>query len=174
MEFANRTPIDEVAALRMPFPDEVMLNHGIAEVIWGIRKEHDDGDIDAATCLENNLYLESEHGFTAKQREVGKGKDKNPITIVSRHDEHDRFDFHRWDFSVHRWNRTERGRIYISQLGAMSVQDPVTRIHVLLPEYLPLEKLETGRPKDEEAVERVRAFLRKHGRREPEETIHTT
>ena len=111
MEFINRGPIDEVAALGMPFPEEVVINHGAALVIWGVRSERPDGDIDAATSLENNLFLEQKLGFIALQMLVGISGDGKERTVVSRRDPAQRFDIHRWDFSMHRYNREGKGRI---------------------------------------------------------------
>ena len=36
-EFLNRKLIDEIAALGMPYPEEVIINHGAALVIRGVR-----------------------------------------------------------------------------------------------------------------------------------------
>lgn len=148
-EFVNRGPIDEMAALGMPLPEEVIINHGAALVIWGIRGERPNGDIDAATNLENNLYLEEHLGFRALQMVVGISADGKERTVVSRRDEKNRFDIHRWDFSMYRYNRLGRGRMYLPELGSMSVQDTETGIWVAKPELVRLTKLETGRPQDE-------------------------
>jgi hypothetical protein len=173
MKFANRDPFDEVAALGMPFPEDVILTDGITEVIWGMREENPEGDIDWATVLENNLYLEEEKGFRTERMEVGISKDGIKRTIVARRDENNRYDSHRWHFSMTRWNRTSKGRLYIAELGAMSVADPKTNIRVLLPQYIPLIKLDTARGgKDIEAVDRAREFLSKHGIPEAEETVN--
>lgn len=174
IEFANREPFDEVKALGMPFPEEVILTDGISEVIWGLRDEREDGDIDWGTTLENNLYLQEKKKFRAEQVFVGVSKDGIRRTIIARRDAQNRYDSHRWHFSTHRYNREGMGRIYVAELGAMSVADPVTKIRVLLPQHLPLIKLETERGgKDIEAVERARAFMKAHGIEEPEETRFT-
>jgi hypothetical protein len=159
MEFVNRGPIDEMAALGMPYPEEVVINHGAALVVWGVRNERPDGDIDAATNLENNLYLENELGFRAVQMVVGVSKDGKERTVVSRRDENGRFDIHRWEFSMYRYNRTGKGRIYLPELGANSVQDPETGIWVARPLLVRETMLETDRPKDEVMIPVIDEFL---------------
>lgn len=152
MEFVNRGPIDEMAALGMPIPEEVIINHGVALVIWGIRDERPNGDIDAATNLENNQYLEEQLGFRAVRMVVGISADGKERTVISRRDENNRFDIHRWDFSMYRYNRKGRGRMYLPELGSMSVQDSETGIWIAKPELVRLTKLETGRPQDESDI----------------------
>jgi len=159
MKFANRQPIDEVAALGMPYPEEIVINHGAALVIHGIRPEHEDGDIDMATNLENNQYLEHELGFRAVRMLVGISRDGQERTVISRRDDKNRFDVHRWDFSMYRYNRTGKGRIYLPELGAMSDQDPDTGVWVAKPELVALTKRETGRKKDEEDLRRIEQYL---------------
>lgn len=159
MEFINRGPIDEVAALGMPFPEEVVINHGAALVIWGVRSERPDGDIDAATSLENNLFLEQKLGFIALQMLVGISGDGKERTVVSRRDPAQRFDIHRWDFSMHRYNREGKGRIYLPELGANSVQDAKTGIWVARPHLVRETMLETGRPQDEAMIPVIDEFL---------------
>lgn len=158
-QFYNRAPIDEVAALGMPFPQEIIINHGAALAIFGIREEHENGDIDAATNLENNQYLENVLGFTALQMVVGVSKDGKERTVVSRRDPANRFDIHRWDFSMYRYNRTDRGRMYLPELGSRSIQDAKTGIWIAKPELVRETKLETGRPQDEEDVELIDEYL---------------
>lgn len=159
MEFVNRGPIDEMAALGMPIPEEVIINHGAALVIWGIRNERPNGDIDAATNLENNVYLEEQLGFTALRMIVGVSGDGKERTVISRRDEKNRFDIHRWDFSMYRYNRTGKGRMYLPELGSMSVQDTKTGIWVATPEQVRLTKLETGRPQDETDIVLIDEYL---------------
>ena len=158
-QFYNRAPIDEVAALGMPFPDEVIINHGAALVIWGVREERLTGDIDAATNLENNLYLEEKLGFTALRMVVGVSADGKERTVISRRDKDQRFDIHRWDFSMYEYNRTGQGRMYLTTLATMSVQDPKTGIWVLKPAGVRLTMLETGRPQDEEMIPIIDDYL---------------
>ena len=162
MKIVNRGPIDEVAALGMPYPEEVVINHGAALVIWGIRDERPTGDIDAATNLENNLYLEERLGFVALQMVVGTSRDGKERTVVSRRDEAGRFDIHRWDFSMYRYNRTGKGRIYLPELGANSAQDSQTGIWVAKPQFVRETMLETGRPQDEAMIPVIDAFLSEH------------
>jgi hypothetical protein len=159
MEFVNRGPIDEVAALGMPFPEEVVINHGAALVVWGVRDERPNGDIDAATSLENNLYLEQMLGFVALQMVVGVSNEGKERTVVSRRDATERFDIHRWDFSMYRYNRTKRGRIYLPELVANSVQDPDTGIWIAKPHLVRETMLETNRPQDEEMIPVIDEFL---------------
>jgi hypothetical protein len=158
MEFVNRVPIDEVAALGMPYPEEIVINHGAALVAWGVRGENPNGDIDMATNLENNLYLERKLGFKAIQMVVGVSKQGKERTVVSRRDSDERFDCHRWDFSMYRYNRTGKGRIYLPELGVLSVQDEQTGLWVATPSLVRLTKLETGREKDEQDIALIDSF----------------
>lgn len=155
----HRELIDEVAALGMPFPEEVVINHGAALVVRGIRPEHEGGDIDMAASLENNLYIEEELGFRATRMLVGIASDGKERTVISRRDKDNRFDVHRWDFSMYRYNRTGKGRIYLPELGSMSDQDPETGIWVARPKLVALTKYESGREKDEEDIRRIEQFL---------------
>ena len=157
--FRNRELIEEVAGLGMPHPEEIVINHGAALVIRGIRPEHEGGDIDMATNLENNLYLEEELGFRAVRMVVGISQDGKERTIMARRDSEDRFDVHRWDFSMYRYNRKGHGRIYLPELGSMSDQDADTGIWVARPELVMLTKLETGREKDKRDVRRIDQYL---------------
>lgn len=161
IQFYNRAPIDEVAALGMPYPEEIVINHGAALVIHGVREENEAGDIDSATSLENNLYLENQLGFRAVQMVVGITRDGKERTVVSRRDEHDLFDFHRWDFSMYRYNQTGKGRMYLPELGSMSVQDSETGIWVAAPALVRLTMLESGRKKDERVIPLIDEYLRR-------------
>lgn len=157
--FHHRAIIDEVAALGMPYPEEIVINHGAALVVRGIRPENEGGDIDAATNLENNQYLEDELGFRAVRLTVGVSADGIERTIISRRDSEGRFDIHRWDFSMQRYNQTGKGRIYLPELGAMSDQDDETGIWVARPELVLLTKQQTGREKDIQDIGRILQYL---------------
>ncbi|MCB9819920.1 hypothetical protein H6796_01295 [Candidatus Nomurabacteria bacterium] len=152
MKFYDRKIIDEVAELGLPHPEDVVINHGSALVIRGIRPERDGGDIDACTCLENNLYAQHELGFRAVSMSVGVSFDSVERTVIARRDEADRFDLHRWDFSMHKYDRTGRGRIYLPELKEQSDQDGETGIWVARPEMVLLTKLDSGREKDENDI----------------------
>jgi hypothetical protein len=157
-EFLNRKLIDEIAALGMPYPEEVIINHGAALVIRGVRQERPGGDVDAATSLENCLYLQEELGFRAVQMMVGISANGKPRSIVSRRDPKGRFDIHRWDFSVEDYNRTGKGRIYLPELGANSDQDPATGIWVARPDFVARTMRDTGRPQDKEASRQIAEY----------------
>lgn len=159
IRFHHRELIDEVAGLGMPHPEEIVINHGAALVIRGIRPEREDGDIDMATSLENNLFLEEQLGFRAVRMTVGVSRDGKERSVISRRDDKNRFDVHRWDFSMSRYNRTGKGRIYLPELGSMSEQDPRTGIWVARPGLVALTKRETGRKKDEQDLLRIDQYL---------------
>ena len=157
--FHHRQILEEVAALAMPHPEEVVITHGSALVVRGIRPEHPNGDIDIVTSLENNLYLEQELGFRAVRMVVGINSAGKDVEIISRRDENNRFDSHRWDFSMVRYNRAKQGRIYLPELGSMSEQDSATGIWVAKPELVLLTKLETRRPSDLEDARRIEQYF---------------
>ena len=151
--------IDEVAKLNLPYPEEVVINHGAALVIRGLRPEHIDGDIDFSTNFENIRYLREELGWLALPMNVGLKPDGKMKTITATRDSENRFDGHRWDFSMSRYRRTGKGRIYLPEQGARSEQDDRTGIWVAKLELVHETKLETGRPQDEEDVELIDEYL---------------
>ena len=155
MRFHHRDILNEVAELNVPRPDQLVINHGSAMVVRGIRPEHEDGDIDMAASLENISYMEQALGFVAVRKVVGTTKDGTERSVVVRHDEKRRFDVHRWDFSVLRYNATGRGRIGLEELIENSDQDDATGIWVARPEHILLTKEQTGRPKDIEDISRL-------------------
>jgi len=151
--------IDEVAALKLPRPEEIVINHGGALVVRGLRLEHIWGDIDFATSLENIQYLREELGWRATAQVVGIKPDGTERTITATHDSRRRFDAHRWTFSVPRYQRSGKGRIYLPEQIERSDQDDVTGICVASLELVRETKLETGRSKDEEDVALIEAHL---------------
>lgn len=159
MRFPNRLIIDEVAALGMPSPEESVITHGGALVVWGIRPEHEDGDIDIATSLENNQFVERELGFRAMRMIVGIQADGSEQTVIARRDLKGRFDMHRWDFSPKRYQQTGKGRLYLPELYLRSIQDEHTGIWVALPELVRETKQGSGRAKDRLDIELVDTFL---------------
>ena len=159
MKFKERSVIDEVAALRVPRPDNVVINHGSALVVRGIRPEHEAGDIDMGMNMENIQYLEQTLGFVATSHVVGVGKDGTPRAIMICHDAKGRFDIHHWDFSLYLYNHTGKGRIGLECLKEYSDQDEETGIWVVRPELVLLTKLETERSKDKEDVDIIRAHM---------------
>ena len=132
--------IGEVVALNLPVQEEVIITDGAARVLNGMREEHEDGDIDLVTCLENVQYLRKELGWRAVRMLVGYSKDGEPREIVATRDAKERFDVHRWHFSMKRFNENggKNGRIYLPELGKLSVQDTETGIWVATPELLEL------------------------------------
>ena len=151
--------IDEVAGLDLPYPEEIVINHGAALVIRGLRPEHPDGDIDFSTNLENIRYLREQLGWRAVSMNVGLKADGTMKTIIATRDPRERFDAHRWDFSMPRYRKTGKGRIYLPEQGALSEQDDRTGIWVAKLEYVRETKLETGRPQDEEDIELIDEYL---------------
>lgn len=140
--------INEVVGLKLPYPEEVIINHGAALVVRGLRKEHFDGDIDFSTNLENIRYLREQLGWQAVSMNVGLKSDGTMKTILATRDVNSRFDAHRWDFSMSRYRHTSKGRIYLPEQGARSEQDERTGIWIANLEYVRETKLETGREKD--------------------------
>ncbi len=157
----NHHIIQEVAALKIPQPEEVVITHGSALVVRGIRPEQPGGDIDIVTSLENNLFLEKELGFLATRLTVGINQAGRPVEVITRRDTLKRFDSHRWDFSMQRYNQCGKGRMYLPELGKLSEQDDETGIWVATPELVRLTKLQTGRQKDADDVALIDSYLKR-------------
>jgi hypothetical protein len=157
MQFPNRQPIEELAALGMPKP--VILNHGAAMVARGYRAERPNGDIDG--CIddergENWAYLTEQLGFIAVRKVVGiSNRTGKPIEVDVLQDEKERFDFHRHDWSPHRHMRGKPGRISYAESIAMSDLDEETGIYVATKRLLLLEKMDSPREQDKFDVGRI-------------------
>jgi hypothetical protein len=153
--------LKEVAALGMPRPNEVVINHGAALVARGVRAEHEIGDIDFSTSLENIIFLREELGWRAVSMVVGRKGDGTDMTMTATRDSRDRFDAHRWDFSPPRYRRTGKGRIYLPEQLERAEQDEDTGIYVATLEYVRETKQGTDRAKDREDIELIDAYLNK-------------
>lgn len=147
--------LDEVAALQVPCPEDIVINHGAALVIRGVRAEHDDGDIDATISLDNSDHLLRLPGWTTSLKEVGKRADGSTITVSVVHDAERRFDFHAWDFSVPRYEATGKGRVSLEEQKTRAEQDERTGIWVATLEYVRETKQSTGRPQDRADIELI-------------------
>ena len=147
--------IDEVANLEMPRPNGVIINHGAALVIWGIRSEHADGDIDAMISQPNVEHVRNELGWRAVDMFVGVSDMGEVRDVKSYRDDENRFDFHHWDFSMFRYQMIGKGRILQNEARRYSVKDPRTGIRVATPEYVRFTKIATGREKDYQDIRRI-------------------
>ena len=154
--------LEEVASLGPPRPDEIVINHGAALVVRGIRSEHEIGDIDFSTSLENITFLREELGWRAVSMVVGVKRDGSDMTMIATRDQMDRFDAHRWDFSPPRYARTGKGRIYLPEQLERAEQDERTGIYVATLEYVREMKQGTDREKDREDIELIDVYLRKN------------
>ncbi len=166
-KFSNRELIDETAealfAHGLPVPEEFVLTRGASTVSHGIREAHPAGDIDAVMCLENHQFVERELGFRAVPMVVGTTSDGKERTVTARRDAADRFDLHRWEFSMYLYNRLGRGRVYLPELGAMSDVDPETGIRVARPELVLLTNLESGEIRHDEDNQLIIEYLEETG-----------
>lgn len=134
--------LHEVAALQLPFPEQVVINHGSALVVRGLRAEHEHGDIDILTSEQNLQYLRETLGW----REY----DNAGKTAVQ--DDARRFDVHLWDEAAGK-------RLTLEQEIIRSEQDESTGIWVASLELVRETKLSTGRPQDEADIELIDNFL---------------
>lgn len=155
----DRRIIDEIASLDMPDPQSVVINHGAALVVRGIRGEHQDGDIDFSTSLENIQYCREKLGWIAVSMVVGVKADGTSRTIIATRDPHSRYDGHRWNFSHVRYRKTGQGRIYLPEQITQSDQDEQTSIRVANLVSIRETKLETGREKDEQIIKVIDQYL---------------
>src|SRR5690606_36376402 len=128
--------IQDVAALQLPAPEQVVINHGSALVIRGLRAEHEHGDIDILTSEQNLQYLRQTPGWSEY--------DNAGRTAVQ--DDARRFD-------VHAWDESPSGRLLLDDEIARSEQDKTTRIWVASLELVRETTLGTGRPQDEADIE---------------------
>ncbi len=130
--------VQEVAALELPRPDQVVINHGSALVVRGLRDEHDDGDIDILTSEQNIHYLRDTLGW---QEYDNAGK-------RAVQDDARRFD-------VHAWDAVPGGRLQLADEIERSEQDETTGIWVASLELVRETKLGTGRPQDEKDIDLI-------------------
>ncbi len=158
----NHPILSEIQALNLPQPDQVVVNHGSAMVLHGLRDEHVSGDIDLATNLENVKYLREKLGWIAVRSKVSPGNEM----IATRDSAEDyRFDVHRWMFSPMRQKKTSKGRIGLDELIKRSVQDVETGIWVASLDLILETKEGSGRPKDTESVALIRQAIKAERRR---------
>jgi len=150
----NHPIVHEAAALTMPKPEEIVLNHGCALVIRGLRNEHPDGDIDMSTSWENIDYLRSILGWISVDLTVGETRQGLPRTINATRDsaKRHRFDTHRWDYSPQRYAETGQGRIYLDEQIALSEQDEHTGIWVAKLQLVRMTKNGSHRQKDADDI----------------------
>lgn len=123
--------VAEVASLDLPYPEQVVINHGSALVVRGLRDEHQDGDIDMLTSQRNIDYLVGELGWRAYEQ--------NDRTAYR--DSAGRFD-------VHLWDGTSGRRLLVADEIVRSDQDEATSIWIASLELVRETKLDTGRPQD--------------------------
>ena len=123
--------MQEVVALQLPHPHEVVINHGSALVIRGLRDEHVDGDIDILTSARNIRYVTDVLGWESLDLD---GK-------TAYRDSGGRFDMHLWDGSPRR-------RLLLADEIARSDQDETTGIWVASLELVRETKVLAGRDKD--------------------------
>lgn len=159
--FADRTVIDEVAKLKLPDPEGVMINHGAALAIRGAISLSEIHDVDAAISYENMKALRLRVGWAVVRKTVAYGANQKPIQLIVTQDDQERYDFHRWDFSTVRYKNTGRGRIGIAQMQQDGTQDPETGIWVASLEHVIETMTDTGREKDERRLELLRTSSRK-------------
>ena len=150
----------EVADLGLPEPDKFVINHSAALAIFGLLNRAPN-DIDAAASLRNIRFLRQQHHFAIERRVVGYRSDGKPITIVVSSDEHNRFDIHRWEFSMQQYKATGLGRIALRDIIPHTVQHPTLGIRVAIPRLVLSTKVDTERPQDEQDIQYAQAFLRK-------------
>lgn len=134
--------IAEIAALNLPYPDEVVVNHGSALVIRGLRGEHDGGDIDVLTSTRNIDYLTQALSW----------KSYKLSDRTAYRDSAGRFDVHAWDGS-------SEHRLLLADEIARSDQDESTGIWVASLELVRETKQLTNRAKDEEDISLIEQFL---------------
>lgn len=150
--------LSEIQGLNLPQPDQVVVNHGSAMVLHGIRSENIDGDIDLATSLENVKYLRKYLGWITVRSQVSPG---NEMLATRDSDNNYRFDTHRWMFSPMRYKKTGKGRIGLDELIKRSIQDVETGIWVATTNLISETKEGSGRPKDVEAITLIKEHIKK-------------
>lgn len=160
MNFPCRDILQETARLAVPHPDKLVISHGSALVVRGIRSEHAGSDIDIVTTKQNIDYLREVLGFIVTPKVVSINDDGVKHSIVVCHDAQHRFDVHEWDFSVLQEQQVGNGRMSLEQLIAESDQDAPTGIWVAKPELVLKTKIGTNRPKDIQDVRRIQQYLK--------------
>ncbi|MEP6710517.1 MAG: hypothetical protein ABJA64_02265 [Candidatus Saccharibacteria bacterium] len=157
----NHPIVQKIAALKVPKPEEIVLNHGGALVVRGLREEHSDGDIDMSASWENIEYLRLVLGWISVDLVVGETREGLPRTINATRDrlENHRFDVHRWDYSPQRFKETGKGRMYLDEQIVMSEQDEETGLWVAKPELVLMTKQGSPRQKDKDDIALITIHL---------------
>lgn len=154
--------IDRVAALELPCKEDVIITHGSALVIHGVRPAHHGGDIDLTTTRENIRYMRQVLGWEALRRTTGYDDGGLPKTVTYTMSPDGEFDVYEQDFIPRRYFATGKGRVYPEELKAHSEQDDKTGLWVARPEFVRLTKELSRREKDAEDIRLIDRYLQNH------------
>lgn len=154
--------IESVVALDFPSPQDVIITHGSALVIRGVRPAHELGDIDLTTTRENIRYIRNILGWEALRRTTGYDDTGLPKTVTYTMSPDGMFDVYEQDFVPLLYRQTGRGRVYPEELKTYSDQDEETGIWVARLAFVRQTKEASSREKDVVDIELIDRHLQKH------------
>ncbi len=162
MAHFNHSYIDKVADLGLPQKSRVMITHGSALVLRGVRPARKDGDIDLVVSQPNALYLAEELGWDVGVQEKYYEEDL-PVKIRYIRSPDGEFDAFTHDYIPEQYAATGRGRMYPDELFAMHDarfdQDETTKIWVASVLHVAATMRLSGRKKDEIMLPRIEQYL---------------
>jgi len=161
--------LQRVVELGAPHPEDIVITHGSALVIYGIREKNPRGDIDIVTTKQNITYLQEILGWKEVPRTIGYDKAGVPKTVSRTVSLDGEFDVYLHDF-VAAWAKEQgQGRVQLSRLKEFSEQDRATGIWVAMPQFVRLTKEKSPRQKDIDDIVLIDTYLErlKHEAREP-------
>lgn len=153
--------IQYVLELGAPSPEDIIITHGSALVVYGVRPENSGGDIDLVTTPENITYLRKILGWEVLRRSTGYDKEGLPKTVTRTLSPEGDVDVYSHDFIAKWYRESGRGRLYPSELKDFSEQDKDTGLWIAKPRLVRLTKEESKRPKDVEDIRLIDEYYAK-------------
>lgn len=151
--------LQRVLELGAPNPQDIIITHGSALVVYGVRPENPGGDIDLVTTPENIAYFRRILGWGVLRRSTGYDEAGLPKTVTRTLSPDGEFDTYSHDYIAKWFRETGRGRIYPPELKDFSEQDEATGLWVAKPGLVRLTKEESKRPKDIEDTRLIDEYL---------------
>jgi len=157
--------LQRIQELGAPKPSDIVITHGSALAVYGVRDENPQSDIDLVTSQENIDYFLTVLHWRTQGRTTGHDAAGLPKIVARVLSPDNKFDVYLHDF-VAKWFRERgKGRVYLPQLKELSEQDEATGIWVATPDFVRLTKEGSTRQKDIDDIAHIDAYLQKRGSR---------